>query len=364
MFDLTEEILSQIIFTMENQNRRFFVRLRDGLVLPAERLEEDAEGEGYEEPPVWTSSDGYRLMERFLVTVQHPLVREELRGILASGRGVFRQFKNTLQEWPEIQRRWFSFKRREMRSRIIAWYNALREREGLPRVAVEEATEETGELVLSDFSIRRLESFPEAELAELHRSAFFEAYGELDPEVAELLYLRRRCALADFGPRGATFFGAFDTDEALAGLLWARAVGHDAATAAPAAPETATPQGAAPQGAAPEPAPPEGAPPAAPATPETAAPAGAALAPIALLYVVQAHRGLGIDEALTSFYLSDAEHRGVKRVFLEGPWKSDPVGRHLEQSGAMRLYVGTLLELTGREPASDDEGDYPPDSYL
>ncbi|MFW6215162.1 MAG: UPF0158 family protein, partial [Alkalispirochaetaceae bacterium] len=263
MFDLTEEILSQIIFTMENQNRRFFVRLRDGLVLPAERLEEDAEGEGYEEPPVWTSSDGYRLMERFLVTVQHPLVREELRGILASGRGVFRQFKNTLQEWPEIQRRWFSFKRREMRSRIIAWYNALREREGLPRVAVEEATEETGELVLSDFSIRRLESFPEAELAELHRSAFFEAYGELDPEVAELLYLRRRCALADFGPRGATFFGAFDTDEALAGLLWARAVGPGVETAAPAAP--ATPQGAAPQ--------------------------GAALELIELIYVVEAHRG-------------------------------------------------------------------------
>jgi ribosomal protein S18 acetylase RimI-like enzyme len=324
MFDLTEEIVSQIIFSMENQNRAFLVRLRDGLVIPAERKGEESgalPGDRYEEPPPWQSSDGYQMMERFVVTVRNPLVREQLRTILSSGRGVFRQFKDTLQEWPEVQRRWFSFKRQEMRSRILAWYNALRDREGLPRIPVELASEETDELVLSDFSIRPVAETPVELLRRVDREAFFEAYGDVEDAVVEHLYTRRRAAAPPFGAAGSILFGAYAADEKLAGLLWATAEGL---------------------------------------------PDGTRLEQIEQIYVFPEYRGLGIAETLTNYYLTDADHRGVTAVLLEGPYLSDPVGRILEQAGARRLYVGSLFELgAGTDGiAGGREEEYPPDSYL
>lgn len=325
MFDLTEEIVSQIIFSMENQNRAFLVRLRDGLVIPSERRGEETGAlptDRYEEPPAWESSDGYQMMERFVVTVRNPLVREQLRTILSSGRGVFRQFKDTLQEWPEVQRRWFSFKRQEMRSRIVAWYNALRDREGLPRIPVELATEETDELVLSDFSIRPVAETPVELLRRVDREAFFEAYAEEEKAVVEHLYSRRRSAAPPFDAEGSVLFGAYAADEKLAGLLWATAVSLTD---------------------------------------------GSRLEQIEQIYVFSEYRGLGIAETLTNYYLTDAEHRGVERVLLEGPYLSDPVGRILEQAGARRLYVGSLFQLgerRGRQPRDGEGSEYPPDSYL
>ena len=332
MFDLTEEIVSQIIFSMENQNRAFLVRLRDGLVIPAERKGEESgatPSDRYEEPPAWRSSDGYQMMERFVVTIRNPLVREQLRTILASGRGVFRQFKDTLQEWPEIQRRWFSFKRLEMRSRIVTWYNALRDREGLPRIPVELATEETDELVQSDFSIRRLSETPVELLARVDREAFFEAYADVDDGVVEYLYSRRRAATPPFDAEGSVLFGAYAVDEELAGLLWATSRSLEE---------------------------------------------GMILEQIEQIYVFPAYCGLGIAETLTNYYLTDADHRGVKVVLLEGPYLSDPVGRILEQAGARRLYVGSMFEPgatgfssgdgDGSEPPADETDEDPPDSYL
>lgn len=324
MFDLTEEIVSQIIFSMENQNRAFLVRLRDGLVIPSERKGEESAavpGDRYEEPPPWQSSDGYQMMERFAVTIRNPLVREQLRTILASGRGVFRQFKDTLQEWPEIQRRWFSFKRLEMRSRIVTWYNALRDREGLPRIPVELAAEETDELVESDFSIRRLWEPPVELLERIDREAFFESYGDASEGVVEYLYSRRRAATPSFGSEGSIFFVAYAVEDHFAGILWATT--HELTD-------------------------------------------GSMLEQIEQIYVFGEYRGLGIAETLTNYYLTDADHRGVQVVLLEGPYVSDPVGRILEQAGARRLYVGSIFELgTGdSSPNGGEEEEYPPDSYL
>ena len=328
MFELTEEIVSQIIFSMENQNRSFVVRLRDGLVIPAERKGEEGGAlvaDRYEEPPGWKSSDGYQLMERFVVTIRNPLVREQLREILSSGRGVFRQFKDTLQEWPEIQRRWFSFKRLEMRSRIVSWYNAIREREGLPRIAVELATEETDELVLSDFSIRRLSEPPTEEIAGVDRQAFFEAYPGVDEEVVEYLYRRRRNNTPPLSDPRTMVYAAYAGDEEIAGFLWAshRLLEN-----------------------------------------------GDVLEQIEQIYVFEAYRGLGIAETLTNYYLTDAGHRQVRAVLMEGPYLSDPVGRILEQAGAQRLYVGSMFDARHGEPSGEpdphqrDTPEYPPDSYL
>ena len=328
MFDLTEEIVNQIIFSMENQNRAFLIRLRDGLVIPAERRGEESgalPGDRYESPPLWKSSDGYQMMERFVVTIRNPLVREQLKEILSSGRGVFRQFKDTLQEWPEIQRRWFTFKRSEMRSRIIVWYNALRDREGLPRIPVEEAGEETEELVQTDFSLRRLQEIPAETLRRVDRTAFYEAYGEEDPDIVECLFRRRSATLPPFNAPESVVYAASGMEEQLAGLLWA--VGDELSS-------------------------------------------GRLIERIEQIYVIEEFRGLGIAESLVNYYLTDAEYRGVEAVLLQGPYLSDPVGRLLEQAGARRLYVGSLFDLRTKDAGEGEgsrpirEDDYPPDSYV
>lgn len=150
-FELTPEIIDQIIFGMENQEHEFVVDLETGHVTKHE--EADPGGE-YEFIPRWRSVDGYNLMERFVVDLRNPIVREELRAILASGRGVFRSFKDTLKQHPEVERLWFRYKEREMRREVFEWYNALRERWGLDRIPIDLETE-TDNLILADFTFER-----------------------------------------------------------------------------------------------------------------------------------------------------------------------------------------------------------------
>jgi GNAT superfamily N-acetyltransferase len=91
-------------------------------------------------------------MEQFAALYREPRVREELRAALDQGRGVFRAFKNTLARNPEAERRWHTFKERELRRRVLAWYDDLRISWGLERLGPE--PEETEELLLEDFRFR------------------------------------------------------------------------------------------------------------------------------------------------------------------------------------------------------------------
>ncbi len=150
-FELTPEIIDQIIFGMENQEHEFVVDLESGHVM--KREDSDSAGE-YEPIPRWRSVDGFNLMERFVVDLRNPIVREELRAILASGKGVFRGFKDVLKQHPEVERLWFRFKEREMRREVFEWYNTLRERWGLDRIPLDLETE-TDNLILADFTFER-----------------------------------------------------------------------------------------------------------------------------------------------------------------------------------------------------------------
>ncbi len=146
-FELTPEIIDQIIFGMENQEHDFVVDIESGHVMPMEDVPEDCEVEPI---PAWRSVDGYNLMERFVADLRNPVVREELRATLASGKGVFRGFKDTLKQHPEAERLWFRFKEREMRRVVYDWYNDLRERWGLERIPMDLETE-TDNLIVADF---------------------------------------------------------------------------------------------------------------------------------------------------------------------------------------------------------------------
>jgi GNAT superfamily N-acetyltransferase len=176
-FPLTEQLVSQIVFAMEDQRYRFVVDRSTGDVLRVEELPSGSAplvpgtGEG-EEPaaldgvaaadsrfvpiPAWGPTEGFHLMERFALKLRNPIFAAMLREALSSGPGVFRKFKDILKKNREIERLWFAFKDREMRRVVEQWYEAERELAGLERLAAEE--ELPLDLVGSDFSILRGEA--------------------------------------------------------------------------------------------------------------------------------------------------------------------------------------------------------------
>jgi len=158
-FELTSEITDEIIFAMEDQTGRYLYDTvesrcvtgrqgadnRKGAGLPSAApgsangsigLDDDEDDRYYSIPP-WDSVSGFRMMDRFVAQLRNPLVREELRDALSAGQGVFRNFKNILKGHPEVERLWYQYKEREMRSIVLDWYNSLRDYWGLERIGAE-----------------------------------------------------------------------------------------------------------------------------------------------------------------------------------------------------------------------------------
>ena len=154
-FDLTDGLSDSILSAMENQNVSFVVDAENGILVDVEKGK-PADEERYYRLPVWDSTSGFLLRERFVAGLYVPLVREELQAILHSGRGVFRNFKSVLKKYPEIERKWHLFKNHEMRLCIDDWYNALRETWGLERL--DQEPEDIEDLVLKDFVFREYDS--------------------------------------------------------------------------------------------------------------------------------------------------------------------------------------------------------------
>jgi len=161
-FELTEALIDEILFSMEDQEGEFYIDTKEGVVgggydNDAILDDQDEEEDGWESGrfislPEWDSASGFRLMERFTTGLKNPLVREELNSALNRGRGVFRAFKDTLGRYPEIEKVWFVFKEKEMKLSIKSWYNGLREEWGMEKIGIE--PEETADLVLEDFRFR------------------------------------------------------------------------------------------------------------------------------------------------------------------------------------------------------------------
>jgi GNAT superfamily N-acetyltransferase len=169
-FELTEALIDDILFSMEDQEDDFYFDTLKGLVTGGEDFEDedpDSDMEGrYISLPVWDSSSGFRLMERFAASCKNPFIRDELSSALNRGKGVFRAFKDVLTRRPEAEKLWFAYKDREMKREILRWYNALREEWGLEKIGIE--PEETEDLVLEDFSFRELTEGDTARVKELH----------------------------------------------------------------------------------------------------------------------------------------------------------------------------------------------------
>ncbi|MFW6313725.1 MAG: UPF0158 family protein, partial [Spirochaetota bacterium] len=192
---LTRELIDQIVFGMENQDREYVLDTEEATVIPAEQIPEGAPAERYLSLPAWRSVDGYNLMEQFVATLHNPIFRSRLRAILASGRGVFRQFKDTVRERREIERLWFNFKERAMRDLVTDWYNDLREHEGLERLEAMVAETETDQLVESDFAFRGVEAGEVELIRSLDREAFDEVFSDTEAGIVEAFYAQFRDGL-------------------------------------------------------------------------------------------------------------------------------------------------------------------------
>lgn len=304
-FELTPEIVDQVIFAMENQETPFRFDSETRTVVD-DFPNGAGDGERFIEIPGWSSADGFQLMERFVATLRNPLVREKLREALGGGKGVFRNFKNTLKEHGEVERLWFSFKDREMRSKVVGWYNDLCDIWGLERINPEpDEEEETDELVLSDFQIE--EDTRGIDLVRAYdREAWDEALEALPPAIVEFLYRRSR-ADADPASPGSLVVSARTPSGDFAGFVWGVAE-SDA----------------------------EGA----------AADSGAATwMRIEQLFVTKEFRGLGISKTLVEHICNIAYSRGVSRILIDIAGSGEVLMHSLQEAGFIAFRHGLALDV-------------------
>ena len=146
-FKLTEVLLEAIIQALENQEESFLVDAEKACLVSAR--ENTPDDERFYSLPTWNSADGFGLMEEFSRNLHNPLARESLLNVLHSGRGVFRNFKDELKNYPVIERRWNLFKNKKMRLFVDDWYNSLCEVWGLEKLDIE--IEDTDYVLLDDF---------------------------------------------------------------------------------------------------------------------------------------------------------------------------------------------------------------------
>jgi len=217
-FDLNQALIDEILFFMEDQDGEFLLDTREGMVISTddEKFEEDAD-DRYIGLPDWGPSNGFRLMERFTAGLHNALAREELSAALNRGRGVFRAFKDTLTRYPEIEKLWFDYKDRAMKSEVLSWYNALRESWGLELIG--EEPEDIAGLALEDFRFREGTAQDSALAQELHRACLSEndgGHGDIFAGMGEWVFPGDVCFAAETaGEEFAGYISAVRSGEIL-----------------------------------------------------------------------------------------------------------------------------------------------------
>ncbi len=269
-FDLTPQMIDKIAFAMEDQEERYVIHMDTGELLPMKSLEEDSEKEGYIPLPRWGSAEGFHLMESFVTTLYNPVYRELLAGALAKGKGVFRNFKDTLKRNKEIEKLWFHYKEKRLRAVIIAWYNLNREARGLEKLSPE--PEETEELVASDFSLEWGVNTHREEILRLDREAFFELFPGEQKQLIEVRFKAKREGISSLDDDASRILVAENPSGDLAGFVWGTAAGQSLH--------------------------------------------------IVQLAVVKEFRGIGLGETLMKKFIADIREQGIQKLTAELAGKS------------------------------------------
>lgn len=182
-FELTNELEAQIQGALENQEKKFLVDASTSKLVDfnASLLDED---EKFYSLPEWDSAEGFKMRVDFVKTLHSPVAREKLQSVLRSGRGVFRNFKDTIRLYPEIEKKWYAWKNKRMHLYIVSWYNSLREIWGLEQLG--EIPEDNDDLIETDFVFRE---YDEEKDKEMILSSFGEEkdtlYNDFSPDIQE-----------------------------------------------------------------------------------------------------------------------------------------------------------------------------------
>lgn len=228
MFELTDIIANDLIFAMENQDSDFMVRAENGEVILTGDDDLDSglgdldDGADLLEPPSWTSSDGYALMEAFAAGVADPEGRTRLRAALDRGKGVFKAFKQALEDFPELERRWFGYKEAALKRRIAEWYDAAREARGLERLGPEPEADD--DLLADDYAFRVAGREAWVECLPLFRRGLAEALSAFPEPLVEYEYTAIEREIEAGGRDGLVIVLAEASAGAVAGLAVARRV--------------------------------------------------------------------------------------------------------------------------------------------
>lgn len=150
MFVLTDTVLERIVFAMEDQSHAWLIDLETGDLVAREEVEEPSDR--FAEPPLWTSRQGFKLLETFSATVSPPALRAELVSIIRRGKGVFKAFRQHIGRDENLLHRFQQFKLTAMRPLIEEWMARYREGSQLARLG--EEPEDLAELVRSEMEIR------------------------------------------------------------------------------------------------------------------------------------------------------------------------------------------------------------------
>ena len=296
---LTRELIDQIVFGMENQDRDFYLDTERAVVVSDDQVDLEADPERYVPVPEWQSVDGYNLMEQFIASLHNPVFRERLRSILASGKGVFRQFKDTVRERREIERLWFRFKERSMSQLVIDWFNDLREREGLERLESMVSDTETDELVESDFTFTAAEPRHLDRLEAFDRAALEEIYGDPGDPIADLYRMHARTGVPELDDDRSQVIVAETGGGELAGCI--RGVRFDGERAS--------------------------------------------LLSVVTLYVVPEYRGLGVGRSLFRHFCLRAHEQGRDQVLLDLPGRAADVEESFAAYGMQRHSTALRMDL-------------------
>jgi ribosomal protein S18 acetylase RimI-like enzyme len=156
-FELDDILIGEILFYMENQDGKFVLDTQEAQIVDISNSDYEDEPDFSDEErfislPEWNSQDGYRLMEKFAAGLKNPVVRHELSAALNRNKGVFRSFKNVIEQYPETEKLWFRFKEQQMKNEVIGWYNSMREEWGLEPVGIE--PEDDSSILFEDFIFR------------------------------------------------------------------------------------------------------------------------------------------------------------------------------------------------------------------
>lgn len=186
IFTLTESLSNNILSALENQEKSFIVDAeKNDIIEITDSVKVD--DLRFYALPEWTSANGFKLREDFVSNLHSPVVHDELQMILHSGRGVFKNFRNVLKIYPEVEKKWHVYKNRIMKAYVNDWYNSLREIWGLEKLDYVPESDEN--LIHDDFSFSEYKSdYHKKEIFQNLGAAFGTVEGEIPVEITTALY--------------------------------------------------------------------------------------------------------------------------------------------------------------------------------